>query len=344
MPSPSALVNVALAVDNYPYGLTTDAVPPVPFHLTLADFNSGLQPIGLLRPATLAAMIQWQGQSGEEVWVFHLSPNGKCDCVYFVDAVLLGNRYGISQVMDRIVRWWRDSGILAKDLKGWRNELFAVYASPRSSIFGVVGEGDCASSNIAFYLEREACPIFGVTTLSAHLIAYEGEGDDMMVWVPVRSQAKSLWPNALDCSVAGGVAAGLSPYETIIKESGEEAGLSPGFVQRYIQDFGHLSFFHVLSKGCLRPVIEYMYELPLPPQSSPDYVRLESNVDEVESFSLFSIPQIIAALHSGDIKPAKSLVYIDFLMRHGLVTSENELYFNEIRARSRRQLEVAVPW
>ena len=43
------------------------------------------------------------------------------------------------------------------------------------------------------------------------------------------------WPGALDNSVAGGISAGDQPMESMIRECGEEAGLSPELVKKHIK-------------------------------------------------------------------------------------------------------------
>ena len=53
-------------------------------------------------------------------------------------------------------------------------------------------------SNKAFTLERAACAIFGLPTYGVHMTAYEGEGEDMKVWVPRRAKTKATWPGKLD--------------------------------------------------------------------------------------------------------------------------------------------------
>jgi len=62
----------------------------------------------------------------------------------------------------------------------------------------------------------------------------------------------------------------------------------------------------------------------------------------VESFALLSIPELIEALHSGDFKPNCGLILVDFLMRHGFLTPENEPSYIEIAWRMRRRLAFAV--
>lgn len=52
-------------------------------------------------------------------------------------------------------------------LVGWRNELYAIYASPQSS--ALKNSVDKPFGNVAFHLERAACALFGLATFGVHL-------------------------------------------------------------------------------------------------------------------------------------------------------------------------------
>lgn len=58
---------------------------------------------------------------------------------------------------------------------------------------------------------------------------------------------------------------------------------------------------------------------------------------------LLTVPQVVEALHSGEFKPNCGLILVDFFVRHGIVTPENEPNYLEISWRSHRRLAVAVP-
>ena len=50
---------------------------------------------------------------------------------------------------------------------GWRNELYAIYASPQSS--ALKNSANKPFGNVAFHLERAACALFGLATFGVHL-------------------------------------------------------------------------------------------------------------------------------------------------------------------------------
>lgn len=56
-----------------------------------------------------------------------------------------------------------------------------------------------------------------------------------------------------------------------------------------------------------------------------------------------SIPVILNALHTGKFKKESVSILVDFLIRHGIVTPENEPNYVQIRCRLVRNLGLAVP-
>ena len=51
------------------------------------------------------------------------------------------------------------------------------------------------------------------------------------------------WPGMLDTSVGGGITAGMTPFEAIIKESMEEGSISEEVVRRHAKAVGAVSYF-----------------------------------------------------------------------------------------------------
>lgn len=52
------------------------------------------------------------------------------------------------------------------------------------------------------------------------------------------------WGGYLDNTVAGGIPAGMSPTDSLIKECTEEASLSEEFARQYVKSVGSVSYFH----------------------------------------------------------------------------------------------------
>ena len=64
---------------------------------------------------------------------------------------------------------------------------------------------------------------------------------------------------------------------------------------------------------------------------------------EPSLYQLMPLAEVMEALHAGEFKPNCGLIIVDFLVRHGLVTPENEPSFFDISWRSHRRLGVAMP-
>lgn len=60
--------------------------------------------------------------------------------------------------------------------------------------------------------------------------------------------------------------------------------------------------------------------------------------DEVEVFYLMTISQVKAALQRGAFKPNCAVILLDFFVRHGILTAENEPDYAEIVSRIHRRL------
>ncbi|WWC97335.1 hypothetical protein V866_004214 [Kwoniella sp. B9012] len=327
------------AVDNFPYDLFPSTY--IPFHLTLSDHQNKLPPIGLLRQGIVEEM----SLVVERIWEFeYSSAERKVICVYFNDDLIKKGREEISRVMAEVIRKWKNEGKFSKLSSGRCKEDYDVYASSKSSGLQEASSSEIApDKNIAFHLKDAACALFGIATFGTHMTAYEGEGKDMKVWVPTRSQSKATWPGRLDNSVAGSMGVDETPLETMIRECEEEASLPSHFVRKYLKNGGVTTHFYISDDGFLQPEVSYIYDLPLPPTSSSNYVKLKPNDDEVQSFALMSIPELIETLHTGRFKPNCALILVDFLIRHGFITPENEPNFLQISWRLRRVLPVALP-
>ncbi|KAL7418936.1 hypothetical protein Q5752_006620 [Cryptotrichosporon argae] len=342
---PSLLPIVATA-DNFPpfpgpYPLAHPSTGEryVPFHLSASDHTRGLAPLGLLRPAVVAAL------AGDAAFEAVARADG-VKAVAFAPAVLGRGREALEDVMDVTARQWKAAGMFSAALDGWRDEKYTIYADPRSAGLGAAGDAAERAgprSNAAFACERAACAVWGFATFGVHMTAYEGEGADMKIWVPRRSATKATWPSKLDNTVAGGIADGYTVHDTMVKECEEEASLPAAFVAARLKSVGACSYFYITDDGFLQPEVEYIYDLPLPPRGSADYVVPRPNDDEVEAFALLSVPETLATLHAGEFKPNCGLILVDFFIRHGLVSAADEPAYLEIAARTHRPTCVATP-
>ena len=215
-------------------------------------------------------------------------------------------------------------------LKGWRNELYPVY-----------GE----DGHVAFDIERAASPLFGVVTYGVHMTVYRrakaGAQETLKIWVPRRAKTKSTYPSMLDNSVAGGIGVGEGPFESLMREAAEEASLSETLVRESARAVGAITYFHIRDERAggevrlLQPECQYVYDLEVGEDIEP-----RPGDDEVEGFSLMGVEEMKEALARGEFKPNCALVLLDFFVRHGLLTYENERDYVEIVARLHRLLEL----
>jgi len=163
-------------------------------------------------------------------------------------------------------------------------------------------------------LDRGALPAFGVIGVGVHLNGFVRRPDGVHLWVAKRAADKKLDPGKLDNLVAGGVPAGLSPFETLLKEAAEEAAL-PSDLARQAVPVGQFSYAMERPEGLRRDVI-FAYDLELP----EDFVPRPAD-GEVEGFSLWPAGQVLETVREEQkFKFNVNLVLIDFLLRFGLVS------------------------
>jgi len=161
-------------------------------------------------------------------------------------------------------------------------------------------------------LDRGALPVFGVIGAGVHLNGFVRRPDGVHLWVAKRAADKKLDPGKLDNLVAGGVPAGLSPFQTLLKEAAEEAAL-PADLARQAVPVGRFAYNMERPEGLRRDVI-FAYDLELP----ENFVPVPTD-GEVEEFSLWSLPRVLEAVRDTEaFKFNVNLVLIDFLLRFGL--------------------------
>jgi 8-oxo-dGTP pyrophosphatase MutT (NUDIX family) len=204
-------------------------------------------------------------------------------------------------------------------LRGWRNEEYKI-----------------PGAEDGIKIERAGAGLFGITTTGVHMTIYtrslEGE---ILFWVPKRSMTTKKNPGKLDSSVAGGVPAGVHPFECLVKEATEEASLPPELTRLRAKAAGCVMEYHIEDegRGLLEPSLKYVYDMEIDRNTV-----LTPGDTEVEDFSLMKVETVKANILGGRYKPMCVMVLIDFLIRHGIITSENEKDYAELVARTHRYL------
>jgi 8-oxo-dGTP pyrophosphatase MutT (NUDIX family) len=205
-----------------------------------------------------------------------------------------------------------DQATLAASAAGKLNEIAAAAGSrQRSEDFDVRAEPE---GPVVALLDRGALPDFGVIGVGAHLNGLVRKPDGLHLWVAKRAADKKLDPGKLDHLVAGGVPAGLTPFETLLKEGEEEANLPPKLM-RAAKPVCRLRYNMERPEGLRRDLL-YAYDLVLPEDFSP-----HPNDGEVESFALWPLTRVLETIsQTDDFKFNVNLVLIDLLIRHGQIT------------------------
>lgn len=212
-------------------------------------------------------------------------------------------------------------------------DTFPILHKQHSELYPIVG----AKYPVA--IERFARSLFGIIARGAHLTVYTRTEAGMEIWVPRRSAHLFTYPNCLDTTVAGGVTAGEGPFECIVREAAEEASLSESLVRDAAHSCGVLSYISMREyggdgeNGLISPDLIYTYDLEVTPD-----VTLKPGDDEVREFYLWDVDEVKRGLARGEFKTNSALVMIDFLMRHGAITPDNEKDYAEISSRMHRRL------
>lgn len=189
---------------------------------------------------------------------------------------------------------------------GWRDELYPVNQRFGQPPFLV--------------MERAAAPLFGVLAYGVNLNGYVGRGWETKIWIARRAAGKSVDPNMLDLIVGGGQPIGLTPWQNLLKECEEEAGI-PAALAQGAQPVGLVTLLVEAGEG-LRVGQQFNYDLELPEDFRP------RNLDgEVAGFELLPVSEIVHRLRSADdFMYDIAVVLIDFLVRHGFVGPEDREY------------------
>lgn len=190
------------------------------------------------------------------------------------------------------------------DIARLRNEAFPV--------------ARCFGAPELMRIDRAAVSVFGVRAYGVHLNGFVRTPDGMMMWVGRRSTTKRVAPGKLDNVVAGGQPAGLSLLENLVKECAEEADMPREMALRSVP-VGAITYCMEGERG-LKPDCMFCYDIELPADFVP------KNTDgEIDDFMLWPVTKVIEQVRSTDaFKFNVNLVLIDFAIRHGFVTPDDE--------------------
>jgi 8-oxo-dGTP pyrophosphatase MutT (NUDIX family) len=199
--------------------------------------------------------------------------------------------------LQRIARALSDQGF-----HRWRSEIFDVRAHPDGPVLAI--------------LDRGAMPSFGVRSVGVHVNGLVRRSGALHLWVGRRAAHKQLDPGKLDHIAAGGVPAGLTPWETLLKEAEEEATIPPAIAGLAVPR-SKIAYAMERPEGLRRDLL-HCYDLCLPENFQPRPAD-----GEVSGFELWPLQRVMEAVRDTDeFKFNVSLVLIDLFLRTGLIGAE----------------------
>jgi 8-oxo-dGTP pyrophosphatase MutT (NUDIX family) len=163
-------------------------------------------------------------------------------------------------------------------------------------------------------VERAASRFWGLLTLGAHCNGYvaDASGRPTHLWIARRSWTKPTDPGRLDNLIGGGVPAGQSPREALIREGWEEAGLAPAQMAGLVTG-GLIDLECDIPEGRQHERL-HVFDLALAAHVVP------RNLDgEVAEHCLMPVGEALARAAAGELTTDAALATLDFAVRHGLV-------------------------
>jgi 8-oxo-dGTP pyrophosphatase MutT (NUDIX family) len=186
-------------------------------------------------------------------------------------------------------------------LLGWRDETFPLFDPARLAPLALI--------------ERAAARFWGCLTLGAHATGYVAgaDGRPAALWIARRADDKATDPGLFDNLIGGGVPAGQSPHEALLREGFEEAGLRPVQLAA-ARPVGVLRLHRDVREGRQHEWL-HGFELELPAGLQP------VNQDgEVAGFTLLPVADAMRLASGSAMTVDAALVTIDFLHRHRFIT------------------------
>jgi len=192
----------------------------------------------------------------------------------------------------------REQGLI----RAWRDEIFSV--------------PDLLTDQTLAAMERAAARFWGTLTLGAHANGYlaDAAGRPTHLWVAQRAEHKATDAGLFDNLIGGGVAQGQSPFDALVREGGEEAGLAPTLV-RTARAGSVIRLHRSVAEGFQLEEL-HCFDLCLPPSCVP------RNTDgEVQNFRCWPVKEALALAAGTSMTVDAALVSLDFAVRHGLLAA-----------------------
>ncbi len=197
-----------------------------------------------------------------------------------------------------------------------------LFSKPRGELYAVRNMWSAAP---AFRIDRALNPNFGLRAYGVHVNGIVQKRWQPYLWIGTRAETLLVEPGKLDNMVAGGQPADLSLMENVIKECDEEAHI-PRRIARTAKPTGVITYSFEAPEG-LRADTLFCYDLVMPALVKPQ------PSDESMGYELMPVSKVLRLVRSSELfKFNVNLVIIDFAIRHGLLTAENEPDFENLVA------------
>ncbi len=225
--------------------------------------------------------------------------------------VKLDSRYNSpenrTQIIHQLVKNWYVWG----KISGWREEIYNV-----TTEFNTLP---------LMKIERSAAPIFGMGRYGIHVNGLTYRNNRLHMWIAKRAKNKPSSPNKLDNLTAGGHVANKTVSETLIKECYEEANI-PQPLAIQAQSAGFIRYILDRKQEVKRETL-FIYDLFLPENFIP-----KNNDGEVAAFYLWPIKRVMDEGGNTQLfKTNINLVLIDFFVRYGFFTPDDENYMTVVK-------------
>jgi hypothetical protein len=197
-----------------------------------------------------------------------------------------------------------------------------LFLKPRNELYAVKNDWNDAP---AFRIDRALVPGFGLRAYGVHINGAVFKRNGPHLWIGTRAADMKVEPGKLDNMVAGGQPAGLGLMENVVKECAEEAHISAKLA-RTARPAGVITYSFECPEG-LRADTLFCYDLPMPAKLKP------RTSDEITRYELMPLAKVLKTIRTTRrFKFNVNLVILDFAIRHGVVTPENEPNFEKIVA------------
>ncbi len=185
----------------------------------------------------------------------------------------------------------------------WRDETYAIVTQ--------LGEPPLA------LIERAAARFWGTLTFGAHANGYVADAQQRPthLWIGRRALSKATDPGKLDNLVGAGVPHGQTPFEALVREGFEEAGLSADLM-RQAASGRVIDLACDIREGFMHEQL-HSFDLRLPAGVTP--VNQDGEVAELRCLP---VDQAIDLAAGDEMTVDAALVTLDFALRHGLLAGD----------------------